>query len=120
MNFEFFFSGYADDVKIYNRVLNQEEIDSLYSEVVVVNTSQPMKTEFNVYPNPTKDLINFDFPDYLGQVKTVEIFSEEGKLLRTIPSNVNRIDLSEYGTGKYIIVLTNRSGYKSSSMVTKM
>lgn len=120
INFEFFFSGYADDVKIYNRVLNQEEIDSLFSEVVVVNTRHPLASSFNVYPNPTNGLINFDFPEFLGQINTIEVFSGDGKLLKTIQNNANKIDLSDFQTGNYVLVLTNRYGDKSTSHVTKM
>lgn len=56
-----FFNGIIDDIRIYNRVLTQEEIISLYNEnntlgISSLNNSINIKT----YPNPAKEYIVVD------------------------------------------------------------
>ena len=55
-----YFKGKIDDIRIYNRVLNQAEITSLYNENLTGFHPVTQHKSINVYPNPTNDKIAID------------------------------------------------------------
>ena len=71
--------------------------------------------EVDVYPNPTNGPVAIDITGETDQPMLVEVFSNAGASLqsKTVTVGKNRIDLSTYPDGQYIVVLT--SGAKNST-----
>lgn len=118
-DYDFFFNGDLDDVKIYNRVLNTTEIDSLYKEIVVVDIDSPDKTSLNIFPNPTKGKVFVQTSTEYNNIGIIEVYSETGRILKQF-KDVSDIDISEFPTGNYLIVLTDNKGKRISTTVTKL
>lgn len=59
---------------------------------VNVNRTQ----QFRYYPNPVEDVLIFS-----SQIQSAQIFSTEGKVVKTITSTTNRIDVSDLTAGVY-------------------
>jgi hypothetical protein len=57
----------------------------------------------SIYPNPTKDIINFSVPT------TVQLYTVTGQILAA-KKNVNTLDLSNLPTGIYFLVNTDNDG----------
>ena len=119
-----FFSGKMDDIRIYNRVLNQTEISSLCNEgicyqnitvtdTLIINTNisgfNPVtyQNAIKIFPNPTNDHIiidNGNFTSYAGY--TIKITNSLGQTVFTNLINQSQfsVDLSTWsGNGIYFV-----------------
>ena len=71
-----------------------------YVNTEILNLESP-----KLFPNPFTDLISIQG---LSDVETVKVFSASGKLLKTIKErSLQKIDLSEFQNGVYIVELTD-------------
>ena len=77
-------------VKIYNWSEN------------LASDSNDLSNEFNFYPNPIKDYLNFDTEHNMVKV---EIYDSAGRILSSKSIHENKVDLSELKTGLYILKL---------------
>jgi hypothetical protein len=109
----YFFQGKIDDVRIYNRVLSENEIDALYNETIN-SLDEQIGYKLNIFPNPAKSgetiRINLEQHDYT----LLRVYDINGRIVQE--SN----DISENTTlnisqksGLYIIQLFNINNGKS-------
>jgi hypothetical protein len=69
---------------------------------------EDMLANFKVYPNPTQDILKIETQ---SQKSILNIYSIDGKLVRNIEvSNNAEINVSEFATGVYTVVLTDENG----------
>ena len=104
-----FFHGEIDDVRIYNRVLSEEEIEELFHLGTSVNQFE--SNIFNIYPNPaTNDL----FINYSGQSTDydVSVIDVAGRIVFQ-GENIQRLNISTFVSGLYIIKFKEKSGKQS-------
>ncbi|WP_162897294.1 LamG-like jellyroll fold domain-containing protein [Aquimarina sp. BL5] len=103
-NPKFFFNGDLDDIRIYNRVLSENEITELFNESSTLGITDVVRldTDFILFPSPAGDIINFESR---GLVKSISFSSINGILLKELSINDNKGDLriSDLQTGTYII-----------------
>ena len=72
------------------------------TETALSNTDFELgQNNINVYPNPTKDIINIDAQN---EDVVTEIYDFTGKLILT--TNTNKIDISNFNNGIYILKLS--------------
>ena len=65
------------------------------------------KTNIKIYPNPVVDKLNIKTDE---TIKSVQIYSLDGKLLKTIDGNNTKVDFSNYLKGSYLVKIeTNKS-----------
>lgn len=110
------FNGGFDDYLVYNKVITQHVIDSLYNVTNISTGSvnaQSNPTGINVYPNPVKNNLNFS-----KQVKEVLVYDVSGKLIFS-ELNTSSIDLSGFSNGVYIVSLKDDKGLKSYKKIIK-
>jgi hypothetical protein len=84
-----FFTGMIDDIRVYNRVLTQEEIDSLNNEgissVEMTNALIPEEFKLNQnYPNPfnPSTTISFSLPEV--SYVSLKVFNALGEEVKTL------------------------------------
>lgn len=65
-----------------------------------LNSDDFLKDEYNVYPNPTTDIINIKSPDSRGLFK---VYNPLGQLIITKKTIPNSVDLSSFSSGIFII-----------------
>lgn len=110
-----YFNGAIDDIRIYNRVLDQLEVDSLFNEsdpiTLGLSDNSSTNNSIGIYPNPTKNLINFTIQ------ANVQMTSVTGQIIAEI-KNVNTLDISNYPTGIYFLTFidTNRQVVQRSKI----
>lgn len=111
-----FFNGQIDDIRIYNRILNQQEIQFLFDELI---TGMPIirAGDYNIYPNPAIDHITIENP---GQA-VIEIFNIQGKLMKKIYEDGQRtnIDVSSFPKGVYILNVKTGTSVSGTKFVKK-
>ncbi len=116
--FEYYF-GKIDDLRLYNRAITADEVDSLYLEQILsTSVSSPFGVDFSLFPNPTSGIFHLraslDAPqrfsltivNALGQVVWEQHSAEPLQVID------QRIDLGELPNGVYHLRL---EGEKASS-----
>jgi photosystem II stability/assembly factor-like uncharacterized protein len=99
--------------------------DSTFLTGITSNTS--IAPQYEVYPNPTKGIVNIQFVEGLDRV---EVYDIAGKLLEDFvdfdsaqsdksTERVNKINLTNYENGIYFLKLTIKSGKVYSKKVIK-
>ncbi|MDD3004197.1 YCF48-related protein [Flavobacterium sp.] len=83
-------------------------------QLLQVNPVQNRQTnKVRVYPNPTRDFLNFS--EYMT---TVTISDITGKVLASF-EYLNKLDISNFENGVYIISLTSENGLRNSYKIIK-
>ena len=63
-------------------------------ELGLIENNNEMK-KIIIFPNPTNDIVNIE-----GEFDFIEIYTIEGKLIKTLTEN--KIDLTSYNSGIYL------------------
>ncbi len=97
---------------------NGNKNDYFYSAHSAVNISDVSNSIFSFFPNPTNGIININNSE--RNLKSVTIYDMNGKSIYTndnLTSRKTTVNLAQYGTGIYIINVTNVSGKTSTQKV---
>lgn len=82
-----------------------------YSETIVVRTSSVSDSkmvEVNIFPNPTANYLNLDFKGASNADMNIRIVNGNGSAVYNgTGTDVERIDVSEYATGTYFLIVDN-------------
>lgn len=103
----------VDEVRMYKRLLNEDERDSLCATAVFagIEKTKPTTQHLQVYPNPATSKIAIVAEGTLEKA-TIEIWNINGELIKT-HSNLNStaiIDVEDLKAGHYIVkVIQNES-----------
>ena len=65
--------------------------------------------EINIYPNPTNNIINLSYPDYL-QINKIELYNNLGQLIHRGNLSVNKISLQGIAQGVYFVKIYSSEG----------
>ncbi len=83
-------------------------VQSLSTETASINN-------ITIYPNPAKDVVNIKGDITL--LKQVNIYSTDGKLVKTLNTNFNSIDVSSLNSGLYILHLSDGVKTKTTRLI---
>ena len=103
------FDGVIDDIGIWNRALNQQEITALYNSTLGLPVSIN-ETSIKLYPNPTNSSITLEVSlEKIG--KSYSILDFSGRTIRDgkISSAQEQIDLQGVARGVYYLSIENGS-----------
>src|SRR6056297_2948763 len=77
--------------------------------------------QFQIYPNPTEDLLIIELKDRPKERFTVKLFSISGKLILTRPikpySTLNYINLSSIQSGTYILKILDNNRMRTFKLI---
>lgn len=105
--YDFHFEGTIDDIIIYNRTLNQNEISKIKQNTLSIETIG-LKNLPKVYPNPSTGIVNIT--NLIPSISTIEITDITGKSIlvkSTTFTDFETIDISAYTKGFYNIIFRN-------------
>ena len=99
---------------IDNLTVQQGYQQSFWSSLI--NTNEEFSLDINFYPNPTIDIVNFNFSNLESSELNVLVFDYAGRVLITTKINIEdyktKLDLSGLPSGSYLIYLnTNKFNY---------
>jgi hypothetical protein len=85
---------------------------------VGVDTNTENRT-VNIYPNPSDDLINIEVGE--KHHATIEIYNVSGRLVysKELNSKVEKIDLSGFSRGMYLVKVSQEQDVKVGKVVVK-
>ncbi len=101
----FFYKGYLDDFRYWNRGLSDSEISKLYYLTVNVDKSSCIET--SIYPNPASKVLRLKL-DIKEDEFTIIVRNIVGKLC-LMTKNKLEIDVSKLKNGIYIIEVSNNN-----------
>lgn len=94
-----FLNGILDDITIYDKVLNESEIISLYDLTTEKIEVENIESNVTVYPNPTTDYVKVSD----NNVKT-NLYNSTGQL---VLNGDSELDLRSLSNGIYILFMMN-------------
>ncbi len=111
-----FFSGEIDNMLIYNRALNNSEVDSIYNlssslpAVIPSSSSATIEKEVNIFPNPVSNLATVVMPEF-GEF-SIQIFDMTGRLVQNyqISESEAFLNVSSLSNGFYNVKIISSDG----------
>jgi hypothetical protein len=103
-----YFLGNIDEFKIYNRVLNKEEVVELFKpKVTSLEIENEIVSCFSLYPNPANNFLNISNSSLIAYPSRV--LTVEGKVVQelSIQTGNNTIDISRLPKGLYYLNANN-------------
>ena len=110
-----FFTGSLDDLRLYNRPLNDEEIQALYNEGIT-DIKENKYSEITLSPNPTADAI------YMSGLKDdvkVSVFDLYGKMVMNKQTLSNHLEVGSLQNGIYTLKIETASGIAVKRIIKK-
>ena len=110
-----FFNGAIDDLKIYDYVINNADISSLYTNNTLASQdfiANDLKV--TLYPNPTKNSFTITTE---AEIATVEIYSTQGQKVST--STQKNIDISQLASGVYFVKIETAEKIQTIQKIVK-
>ena len=104
MNFEAGYSG--NNLRISRELSEQKEEESSFSEAEDNFQSE----DLIVYPQPSRDLVNIDYPSFLNEDAMVLIYKGNGQLIQGSQlGNTPSFNFGNYGSGLYLIQVSYKN-----------
>ncbi|WP_339889470.1 choice-of-anchor J domain-containing protein [uncultured Flavobacterium sp.] len=115
---------------VNDMIPNTAEIYFDFNPAIITNTFQttfvnPLSTEnflsneISIYPNPTNDILNINYGTSTIDIKSIQIHDMLGKVVYQSQSKVERIDLSNFNSGIYIIAISTENNGKITKKLIK-
>ncbi len=115
------YNGYVDEVRIYDRILSPSEITFLYTHLTGKTLIEELeKRSPSIYPNPAKDVLIVDLPDYTSN-SSYHILDITGRVLLSgiVNSNKFNINLNGLGAGIYTLIIESGTNYNQIKFVVE-
>jgi hypothetical protein len=113
VNDELVFTGEnynVSDISGFNMLHNNYGGSAYYDNIQInpemANVKDMTSSNFNVYPNPVKDVLSLDLNE---KIVTVEIYSLAGQKIKTF-GHVSNVQVSDLTKGSYIVKIQTESG----------
>lgn len=117
------FEGYIDDIRIFNRALNNQEVTSLYGNTVTtsgLSTTKNSQTSnlIEIFHNTSQNLLVISF-SHLDANVIAEIYNMKGEKIQVqiLDSIESSIDISKLTKGCYVIHMHNSSINYSTNFI---
>jgi len=115
-----FFQGIIDDIRIYNRAIDEEEIDALFNNVMTNIETVDLFSNIDIFPNPTKgSSISFKSDN---KISSYTVLSTEGKQLssKTYSYPISQGNISEimdFSKGLYFVRFKQIDGVETVNKI---
>lgn len=109
------FEGFLDDVSVFDEALTQKQVEDLYhNEATGINENHSEK--FTLYPNPVSNIVQFT---NTSEIQKITILDALGKVMYTTKTIPQKMDLSEYNSGMYVLLVEDKNGRRNSKKFIK-
>ena len=111
------FNGTIDDVKIFDKTLCADEIDSLFQQGSLSINENFLESTINVFPNPSNGTftVNSETP-----IDLIEIYSLDGKLIQTLKTdneNLSPIKINNLTNGTYLLKINQSEKFSLKKII---
>ncbi|MDG1476118.1 MAG: T9SS type A sorting domain-containing protein [Vicingaceae bacterium] len=109
--------GGMDDIRLYNRVLTQQEVMDLYQETPPISTVSISETEnkiISVFPNPVNSYLTIQTTEV---IENISVVSALGATIEYVVAPNNIVDLSSLTAGVYFLQMKTSNGLMSKKFI---
>ncbi len=75
-------------------------------------------THFTLYPNPVKDVLNFQSKDNTS-INSIEIYNTLGQIVLAVPNAISTVDVSNLQSGNYFVKVHTDLGVSNTKFIKK-
>lgn len=101
-----YYNGKIDDIRIYNRVLNNSEVQALFNETSTTELTNVSVTPLSVYPNPAST--HFQIKG-IEDKATLSVYGIDGKLIFNREYTNNEfISITDLTKGIYLLKISTK------------
>jgi hypothetical protein len=75
-------------------------------------------THFTLYPNPVKEVLNFQSKDNTT-INSIEIYNTLGQIVLAVPNAISTVDVSSLQSGNYFVKLNTDLGVSNTKFIKK-
>jgi hypothetical protein len=110
------FNGKLDDIKLYKRVLTQNDVNTLFTQtltckggdvVTLANLNSFQKARYSIFPNPANSSCKISGLDASGNCLRISTITGSSLNVFDTKDNEFEIDLSSYPSGVYFLSIEN-------------
>ncbi|MEM9888877.1 MAG: beta-propeller fold lactonase family protein [Bacteroidota bacterium] len=94
--------------QVYYYRLLQEDFDGTQQASKMVALQQKNQSKIVIYPNPARDIIYFELPEYQGVTKQLKLYDQSGNLLIQLETDDLFIDVSDLPTAVYFLEIEQK------------
>jgi len=109
------YSGLMDDIRFYDRVLDQSEITEIVTETATEIHTLDTNNPINIYPNPTSGVITINIMD----IQRIEIIDVNGKIVYQTNRSTRNIDMNNQPQGIYFVKVYTTNGIETRKILKK-
>ncbi|MCB0478268.1 MAG: T9SS type A sorting domain-containing protein [Crocinitomicaceae bacterium] len=117
-----FLDGDVDVCRLYNRALNTQEIDSLYSDssevVLSLSDLNENSSEISLFPNPTENEFTVESKELIEKIK---IYNLTGAIIYETKVNETSIKIpsDSFPSGSYLVTIYNAKGILRKKLIVQ-
>ena len=86
----------------------------------LTDVETPAANDWNLYPNPTRNKIQFSLPENANRMTVTSALGTQIKLQIPVTQSNGELDLSTYPSGIYYITIWSKDGTRQTKPVVKM
>lgn len=108
----------SDEVEVFQ--LKEFKVLDFSNIVTALDASTNTNTDFSVFPNPVKDVLNVQLNSIAGQYSNITILNLDGTVVKSYKNagkGMHQIDLSDLPQGIYLCQTGNENVVKSIKIV---
>lgn len=114
----YYFEGTISDFAFWNRELTVDEVESLCSGILGVESTLNGNSDHVIYPNPTNGQFTLNFPT--EQHYVVEVFDALGRMVSTEEyENISSTSIELDNPGLYTLVIRSQTGNSGQKLVVQ-
>ncbi len=117
---QFSFTGVLDDILVYDRKLNNQEIMDIFA-VLSIEDIDAFSSQIKVFPNPVESSLSITYNRSLGTIKSYTITDMGGRLIfeSEFIGPENTVNLNTLSTGMYMLTLKTIDGISITKKIIK-
>ena len=90
---------------------------SACTQIASVGIAEKSKISIYIYPNPTSSILNIDPKG--ERILSLKVFTVSGQLINSKINGTNKVDVSQYKSGLYILQIETQNGIALSRFIKK-
>lgn len=112
-NSNYFWRGELDDIRVYSKALNQQEIETVMSRGTLA-VNENILSPFIFYPNPVKDKLSIKAKEVISTEYKASVYDIQGRKIKNLSTKKNSSEILEINTrnlsaGVYVVLIESNN-----------
>jgi len=109
------YSGFIDDIRVYDRPVDQTDVTALFNEEnPTASVNEITNNSISIYPNPAKNQLTINVADKIENITIIDI---TGKTIKNMTPTSKTINVSELTKGIYFLKVKTTNSVVTSKFI---